>query len=702
MAHTTSEHTNRLITETSPYLLQHAHNPVDWYPWGEDALALARREDKPILLSVGYSACHWCHVMAHESFEDAAVAAVMNNLFVCIKVDREERPDLDRIYQLAHQMLAQRPGGWPLTMFLTPDDHTPYFGGTYFPKTARHGLPAFTDLLQTMAGYYRDRRDAIQQQNAAVHDAFRRSLPVAASGDLTLDPALLDQARSELEQQYDAEHGGFGKAPKFPHPTSIERCLRHWAMAMNNGGNDLTALAIARHSLNAMANGGVYDQLAGGFCRYSVDDYWMIPHFEKMLYDNAQLLPLYADAALALHDPLFQRIALDTAAWVMRDMQSTEGGYYSSLDADTEGHEGRYYVWQRDEIRQRLSPEEYAVVAPHYGLDRPPNFESEAWNLHVFEDTDTLADTLHLQPAQIATRLASARRKLNAARLLRVAPGRDEKILTAWNGLMIKGMAHAGRLLGRDDCIASATRAVDFLRAHLWRYGRLLATHKDGKSHLNAYLDDYAFLMDGVLELLQARWRDSDMQFLIELAEALLTHFEDREQGGFFFTADDHEKLIHRPKPAGDEAIPAGNGVAALVLLRLGHLLGETHYLDAAERTLKALHQDMARYPSGHNALLNALEEYHTPAQTVVLRGSQDALQSWITRCQQRYAPRRVLLAIPEDAHYLPGVLAERVAKDTVTAYVCAGHACAAPITTLAELDAALQTTEASVPMAGG
>ena len=701
MTHTTSQHTNRLITETSPYLLQHAHNPVDWYPWGEDALTLARREDKPILLSVGYSACHWCHVMAHESFEDAAVAAVMNDLFVCIKVDREERPDLDRIYQLAHQMLAQRPGGWPLTMFLTPDDHTPYFGGTYFPKTARHGLPAFTDLLQKIAGYYRDRRDAIQQQNAAVHDAFRRSLPVAASGDLTLDPALLDQARGELEQQYDAEHGGFGKAPKFPHPTSIERCLRHWAMAVNNGGNDLTALAIARHSLNAMANGGVYDQLAGGFCRYSVDDYWMIPHFEKMLYDNAQLLPLYTDAALALHDPLFQRIALDTAAWVMHDMQSPEGGYYSSLDADTEGHEGRYYVWQRDEIRQRLSPEEYAVVAPHYGLDRPPNFESEAWNLHVFEDTDALADTLHLEPAQIAMRLASARRKLNAARLLRVAPGRDEKILTAWNGLMIKGMAHAGRLLGRDDCIASATRAVDFLRAHLWRYGRLLATHKDGKSHLNAYLDDYAFLMDGVLELLQARWRDSDMQFLIELAEALLTHFEDREQGGFFFTADDHEKLIHRPKPAGDEAIPAGNGVAALVLLRLGHLLGETRYLDAAERTLKALYRDMARYPSGHNALLNALEEYHTPAQTVVLRGSQDALQSWITRCQQRYAPRRVLLAIPEDAHYLPGVLAERVAKDTVTAYVCAGHACAAPITMLAELDAALQTTEASVPMAG-
>ena len=698
MAHTPSEHTNRLITETSPYLLQHAHNPVDWYPWGEDALALARREDKPILLSVGYSACHWCHVMAHESFEDAAVAQVMNDLFVCIKVDREERPDLDRIYQLAHQMLAQRPGGWPLTMFLTPDDHTPYFGGTYFPKTPRHGLPAFTDLLQRVAGYYREQRDAIQKQNAAVHDAFRRSLPAAAGGNLVLDPALLDQAREELQQQYDAEHGGFGKAPKFPHPTHIERCLRHWAMAVNNGGNDLTILNIARHCLTAMANGGVYDQLAGGFCRYSVDDYWMIPHFEKMLYDNAQLLPLYADAALALQAPLFPRIALDTAAWVMRDMQSPEGGYYSSLDADTEGHEGRYYVWQRDEVQQLLSPEEYAVVAPHYGFDRPPNFENVAWNPHVFQDTDALANTLHLEPAQIITRLASAQRKLNSARSQRVAPGRDEKILTSWNGLMIKGMAHAGRLLQQDDCIASATRAVDFVRAQLWRDGRLLATHKDGKSHLNAYLDDYAFLMDGVLELLQARWRDSDMHFLVELADALLAHFEDKTQGGFFFTADDHEKLIHRPKPASDEAIPAGNGVAALVLLRLGHLLGETRYLDAAERTLKALYQDMARFPSGHNALLNALEEYHTPAQTLVLRGTQDAMRPWILRCQQRYAPRRVLLAIPNDAQYLPGVLAQRVAKSAVTAYVCAGHRCSAPITTLTELDAALQTTEASVP----
>ncbi len=701
MAHAASEHTNRLITETSPYLLQHAHNPVDWYPWGEDALALARREDKPILLSVGYSACHWCHVMAHESFEDDAVAAVMNDLFVCIKVDREERPDLDRIYQLAHQMLAQRPGGWPLTMFLTPDDHTPYFGGTYFPKTARHNLPAFTDLLQRVAGYYREQRDAIQRQNAAVHDAFRRSLPVAAAGDLALDPALLDQARNELEQQYDAEHGGFGKAPKFPHPTSIERCLRHWAGAVNNGGNDLSALSIARHSLNAMANGGVYDQLAGGFCRYSVDDYWMIPHFEKMLYDNAQLLPLYADAALALHDPLFRRIALDTAAWVMRDMQSPAGGYYSSLDADTEGHEGRYYVWQREEVKQLLSPEEYAVVAPHYGLDRPPNFENEAWNLHVFQDADTLAKHLHLEPVQIEARLASARRKLNAARALRVTPGRDEKILTAWNGLMIKGMAHAGRLLGRDVCIDSAARAVDFVRAQLWRDGRLLATHKDGKSHLNAYLDDYAFLMDGVLELLQARWRDSDMQFLVQLADTLLAHFEDREQGAFYFTADDHEKLIHRPKPASDEAIPAGNGVAAQVLLRLGHLLGDTRYLDAAERTLKALYQDMARYPSGHNALLNALEEYHTPAQTVVLRGTREAMQPWIVRCQQRYAPRRVLLAIPGSATTLPGVLAERVAKNTVTAYVCAGHTCSAPITARAELDQALETTEASLPSAG-
>ena len=617
-----SSRPNALIHETSPYLLQHAHNPVDWQPWNAAALERARREDKPILLSIGYSACHWCHVMAHESFEDEATAQVMNELFVNIKVDREERPDLDRIYQTAHQMLAQRAGGWPLTMFLSPDDHTPFFGGTYFPKEPRYGMPAFTDLCRRIAAYYREHRDDVTQQNAAVRENFRRLSASGSPAGVQITDNVLAKAREEIGSQFEHKYGGFGQAPKFPHPTTIDRLLRHWADSLQHGQPDDEALHMARFSLHAMASGGVYDQLGGGFCRYSVDDQWMIPHFEKMLYDNGQLLALYADAALAtgetangpslargprldpIGDGVFRRIAFETAEWAMREMQSPAGGYYSALDADSEGEEGKFYVWTPDEVRAILTADEYNMFAPVYGLDRPPNFENHAWNLHVFRAPQTMAEKLGLDVDQAAARLASARTKLLAARATRLRPGRDDKVLTSWNGLMIKGMARAGRLLGRADFIDSAERAFDFIRTQMWKDDRLLAAYKDGRAHLNAYLDDYAFLLDAGLELLQARWRDGDLAFLIELAETLLDHFEDKTGGGFFFTSDDHEQLIHRPKPASDEAIPSGNGVAAQPLLRLGHLLGTTHYLDAAHHTLTVLYRDIERYPSMHNALL--------------------------------------------------------------------------------------------------
>jgi uncharacterized protein YyaL (SSP411 family) len=367
-----SRFTNALVRETSPYLLQHAHNPVAWQPWGEEALEKARRENKPILLSIGYSACHWCHVMAHESFEDEATAQVMNELFVNIKVDREERPDLDRIYQTAHQMLAQRPGGWPLTMFLSPGDHTPFFGGTYFPKEPRFGLPAFTDLCRRVEAYFREHRDEIEAQNASVRETFKRLAAGAPTAGTQITESALDRARAEIAGQYEPEYGGFGQAPKFPHPTTIERLLRHWAAHPD----DHAALHMARFSLHAMAAGGIYDQLGGGFCRYSVDEYWMIPHFEKMLYDNGLLLTLYADAALATNDAVFRRIAIETGEWTMREMQSPDGGYYSALDADTEGEEGKFYVWSPDTVKALLTPEEYAVLAPVYGLDRKPNFET--------------------------------------------------------------------------------------------------------------------------------------------------------------------------------------------------------------------------------------------------------------------------------------------------------------------------------------
>ncbi len=701
--------TNRLIHETSPYLQQHAHNPVDWYSWGPEALEKAKRENRPILLSIGYSACHWCHVMEHESFEREDVAQVMNELFVNIKVDREERPDLDKIYQTAHQLLTGRPGGWPLNMFLTPADHMPFFGGTYFPRERRHGMPAFTDVLRQIAAAYRERRDDVEQQNTALRDLFARLEPASANAPLTEAP--LARAATQLKREFDPRHGGFGTAPKFPHPTSLELLLRRWARGRLAGKTDTEALHCVRHTLAQMARGGLYDQLGGGFCRYSVDERWEIPHFEKMLYDNAQLLPLYADSwqvtgesasgpSLArgprldpIGDPLFRRVALETGAWVMREMQSPDGGYYSTLDADSEGHEGKFYVWGTDEIRNLLNPEEWELIAQHYGLQGGPNFEGH-WHLNVRADIAELAGRFQRTEVEIEALLTSARARLFAAREQRVRPGRDEKILTSWNGMMIRGMAHAGRLLDAPELTSSAERAFDFVRARLWRDGRLLATTKDEKAHLNAYLDDYVHLIDGGLALLAARWRDGDLDFVRALADTVLAHFEDKSGGGFYFTSDDHESLLHRPKPAGDDAIPSGNGVAAQVLLRLGHLTGETKYLEAAERALTALAGAVAQYPSAHGALLLALEDWLHPPQTVILRGESEALATWLARCHKHYAPGRLTMAIPTDAVGLSGLLAERRPLGPVTAYVCSGHTCQAPIHDSAAFEQALASQE--------
>jgi uncharacterized protein YyaL (SSP411 family) len=689
-----TEHTNHLAGETSPYLLQHAHNPVNWYPWNPEALDQARREDKPILLSIGYSACHWCHVMAHESFEDPETAALMNELFVNIKVDREERPDLDKIYQTAHHLIARRSGGWPLTMFLTLDQ-VPFFGGTYFPKESRYGLPSFKDLLRRVDEFYREHRAELTQHNQAVLQALQSTLPAApqAQEKIGLGPAPLDQARHQLEQSFDRQHGGFGPAPKFPHPTSLELLLRRYAATALQGRPDARALEMARYTLTKMAQGGIYDQLGGGFCRYSVDERWIIPHFEKMLYDNGPLLALYGDTWQITRDPLFQKVAEETAGWVMREMQSPEGGYYSSLDADSEGEEGKFYVWSREEVQALLDDEEYRLFAKHFGLDRTANFEGH-WHLYVPHDISWLARETSLSQEQVRQVVNRARAKLLAAREQRVPLGRDDKILTSWNALMIKGMSIAGRRFGREDWLDSAERALEFIRTHLWHDGRLLATYKNGRAHLPAYLDDYVFLIDALLEFSQARFREGSLELTLQLTETVLTYFEDPRDGGFFFTADDHEALILRPKLLADDATPAGNGIAAYVLGRLGHLLGETRYLDAAERVLKSAWQAITELPYAHGALLLALEEYLYPPQTILLRGSADTLQTWQRRCQQSYAPQRVTLAIPDSAQALPGLLDERKPIAQATAYVCSGHACSAPVTRFEDLDQALKDTE--------
>jgi uncharacterized protein len=670
---------NRLVGETSPYLLQHADNPVDWYPWGAEALDRARSEDKPILLSVGYSACHWCHVMAHESFEDAEVAAMMNRLFVNIKVDREERPDLDQIYQTAQALLTRRNGGWPLTMFLTPAGE-PFFGGTYFPRTPRYGMPGFLDLLERVAEAYRERRAEIAEQNASLLETLASTLPAAAAPALDTQP--IAAAIAGLKDSFDEVHGGFGSAPKFPHPAELEFCLRF-------GVKDAALRGHALLTLEKMAYGGIYDQLGGGFSRYSVDQFWMIPHFEKMLYDNGPLLGLYADAWLLTGNPQFARICEQTAAWTLREMQSPEGGYYSSLDADSEHEEGKFYVWDREQVRALLDADEYAVCAAHYGLDRPPNFEDRHWHLHVARPLDAVARELG-QPAQrVSALLDSARNRLFAEREKRIRPGRDDKVLTSWNALMIRGMAHAGRIFGRPDWLASARDALGFVAGTLRDGDRLLATYKDGRAHLNAYLDDHAFLLLALLETMQADFRSEDLELARAMADALLDRFEDRELGGFFFTSHDHERLILRPKPGHDNATPSGNGAAALALVRLGYLLGEPRYLDAAERTLRIFLPAMRQRPAGFASLCLALAEIAEPTRTVILRGEAPAVVEWRDSLARRYRPDTLILALDKALANLPDTLA-KPAGSGVNAYLCEGVSCRAPVSRLEQLQQAL------------
>ena len=676
-------YTNHLANETSPYLLQHAENPVDWYPWGPEALEKARAENKPILLSVGYSACHWCHVMAHESFEDPDTAAVMNELFINIKVDREERPDIDKIYQTAHSLLAQRAGGWPLTMFLTPDKQIPFFGGTYFPDKERHGMPAFSALCRQIAGIYHDRRDEVEKQNTSLMD-FISTMDESKDGDSAELAAMpLDIARQQLQQQFDEVYGGFGKAPKFPHPTSLERLLRHWA----GSRDDAQAMHMALYTLDRMALGGMNDQIGGGFCRYSVDEQWMIPHFEKMLYDNGPLLSLYTEAWLATGNPLYERIVRQTADWVLREMQSPEGGYYSSLDADSEGEEGKFYVWTQEEVQSLLSEDEYQVFAPRYGFDQPANFEGK-WNPHVHRSIETISEKLDLPDEDIGARLAGARAKLFNAREQRIRPGRDDKILVSWNALMIKGLAQAARAFDEPRFQTSAEQCLDFIKQQMWQNERLYATYKDGRAHLSAYLDDYVFLIDALLELLQLRWQTDDLNFALQLANVVLEHFA-APDGGFYFTADDHETLIQRPKPLNDDALPAGNAIAAKVLGRLGHLLGETRYLDAAENTLKDAANAMQQSPYGHTGLLLALEEYLNPVTTVIIRGDK-TLKDWQNALGKDYQPRLMVFAISDDCTDLPGLLNERKAAEDGIAYVCTGMSCRPPISDITELKTAV------------
>jgi uncharacterized protein len=677
---------NRLANETSPYLLQHKDNPVDWYPWGEEALSRAVAENKPILLSIGYSACHWCHVMAHESFADTPTAQVMNRLFINIKLDREERPDLDKIYQTSHQLLTQRGGGWPLTVFLTPDQQLPFFAGTYFPKESQHGMPAFTELLVQLANYYETHQQDLAQQGSALLNALQSIQPEAPVAGTVLNAAPLAAIREQLAANFDKDWGGFGTAPKFPHPANLERLLRHWRSTANSSEPDVDALFMTALTLTQMQNGGLFDQIGGGFFRYSVDQRWQIPHFEKMLYDNGPLLALTAQLWQASGDDAFRRVASATADWLLREMRSPEGAFYAALDADSAGAEGSFYLWTPDEIAALLDSYEYTAAEHLYGLRQAANFAGQ-WHLSNRLSLDELMEHAGYTRSKLKTLLDSAQQKLLAVRNQRTPPATDKKILTAWNALTVRGLAIAGGALDRHELITAAAAAIDFIRSHMVVGEQLKANYAAGKTGYNAYLDDYALLLDATIELLQHRWDIEHLNFAIWLADQLMEHFADNEDGGFFFTAHNHEQLLYRPKSFSDDSMPSGNGVAALVLNRLGHLLAEPRYLQAAEATLLAGWASMQEFPHGHATLITALDEYLAQPEIIIVSGIDAG--EWCHAIRQVYAPGRLCFAITEAAG-LPTALAAKTVGERTVAFICKGTNCSAPVEALEELATAL------------
>jgi hypothetical protein len=670
--------TNRLIHETSPYLLQHAHNPVDWFPWGEEAFAKARAENKPILLSVGYSACHWCHVMEYESFEDEQIAGLMNELFVNIKVDREERPDVDEIYMNAVQMLTGR-GGWPMTVFLTPDGK-PFYGGTYFPPVDRHNLPAFPRVLAAVAQAYRERPQDVEQATSQILSNLERMTQRQETTRL-LRVETLATAAASLAQHVDHTHGGLGGAPKFPNSMVFALFLRQY----HASGNE-HYLQMTTHTLRKMAEGGVYDHLGGGFHRYSVDERWLVPHFEKMLYDNALLVRLYLEAYQATHDPFFRQVVEETLAYVEREMLYPEGGFYSTQDADSEGQEGKFFLWTRDEVMRELGEEVGELFCRYYEVTDVGNFEHKNI-LHPTLSLAQLAKLFRRDEQEVTRLIAEAKQKLFAVRERRVKPGRDDKILTSWNGLMISAFAEAYKVLGNPGYLDVARRSTEFLLTRLYQDGRLLRSYKDGQAKFNAYLDDYAFLAAALIDLYEATFAREYLHRAVELTDTLIARFWDEHGGGFFFTSSDHEALIARSKPAFDGSIPSGNSVAVFDLLRLYYLTENHSYLDKAERVLRLFYDAMEQNPFGFSHMLCALDFYLNRPKEIVLLGQCDAPETreMLARIHEVFLPNKTLAcfdAAEQASQKLPSLLAGRTQVDgKLTVYVCHHFTCSLPVT---------------------
>ena len=662
---------NRLAQETSPYLLEHANNPVDWYPWGDEALMRARRENKPILLSIGYSACHWCHVMARESFEDPEIAGLMNRDFIPIKVDREERPDLDQVYMRAVQGMTGS-GGWPMTVFLLPDG-SPFFAGTYFPPTDRYGMPSFGRVLAAVADAFTNRTADVEATASQVRDYLARPAVPLATGSLT--PALLDEAYARLAREHDQTHGGFGGAPKFPQPLLIDFLLR-----THRRTHDPAALAMAVQTLRAMAAGGLYDQLGGGFHRYSVDERWLVPHFEKMLYDNALLPRAYLDAWQLTGEDAFRRVIEETLDFVQRELRSPEGGFYSSLDADSDGQEGRFYVWTRPELDAALGAADAAAVARAFDVTEAGNFEGR--------------NILHPVAADAAMVLEAARDRMRAARERRVRPHRDEKVIAGWNGLMLRAIAEAGRVLDRPDLVSTAEANARFLLSTLRSGDRMRRSYKDGRATATGYLEDQAAVADGLLSLYEATFNPAWLDEARRLVREMIAAFWDESSASFFDTARDQEPLVVRPQDVTDNPIPSGTSMAVDVLLRGGTLLGEESWIAIARSTLERLGPTAAKAPQAFGRLLAALDfELGRPVELAVIGPPAETLtRQLLDVVRIRYLPNRLLAAAPDgDGRGIP-LLAERHALNGIaTAYLCEGFVCQSPTTDPAELGRQLE-----------
>ena len=675
---------NRLQHETSPYLLQHKDNPVDWYPWGDEAFQKARDEDKAILLSVGYSACHWCHVMAHESFEHEPTAEMMNELFVNIKVDREERPDVDNIYMQAVQAMNRGQGGWPMTVFMLPNGR-PFYGGTYYPREARMGMPSFRQVLEAVHEAFVNRRDDLEAQASSLTESIDRSSLNIMGAEDGLNDELLSMAAGGLQQNADRMNGGFGKAPKFPQPMVLEYLLRH---ATRSG--DEKALNHVTFTLEQMARGGIYDQIGGGFHRYSVDAVWLVPHFEKMLYDNAQLSRLYLHAWQATDNDFFRDIAVDIYDYILREMTAPEGGFYSATDADSEGEEGKFFVWSLDELQDALDPisdelpNACDIAVEYWGMSKSGNFEGTNI-LHVPNEPDIVAERLDISEADLADAIQQIKDRLYAVRTSRVHPGLDDKILLSWNGMMLASLAEAGRVLKRDDYTAAAERAGNFLLDNmLTDEGRLLHTYKDGTAKINGYLEDYANLIDALLELYQATFIERYFTEARRLADTTLAHFR-ADEGGFFDTSDDHEKLITRPRQLQDNAVPSGNGMMAKQLLRLAAYTGSDDYDTIARRTLRLVQAAIQQYPQAFGEFANAADMAVTGMAEVAIVGNptNPDTQALLDVVHQGYRPNTVIALArkpPGDEATIPLLSYRTLRNERPTAYVCRNFACQMPV----------------------